>query len=84
MIKSPEWKAIAVAVTVALVSISLLAVDAALDLNVSGLAKRLERAQASFVNAMGRHQLAFAVPTWARDKARGAGVPAKPVLTADR
>jgi hypothetical protein len=70
MIKSPEWKAIAIAVTVAFVSMSLLAVDAALDLNVSGLAKRLESAQASFVDTMGQHQLAFAVPTWARGKAR--------------
>ncbi|WFU84851.1 hypothetical protein QA645_19545 [Bradyrhizobium sp. CIAT3101] len=47
-----------------------MAVDAALDLNVNGLAKRLESAQASFVDTMGQHQLAFAIPTWARDKSR--------------
>lgn len=69
MIQSPEWKAIAIAVAVACVSMSLLAVDAALDLNVGGLAKRLESAQASFVDTMGHYQLAFAVPTWARGKA---------------
>jgi len=73
MIQSPEWKAIAIAVAVACVSVSLLAVDAALDLNVGGLTKRLESAQASFVNTMGHYQLAFAVPTWARGK-----VPAEP------
>ncbi|MDN5006150.1 hypothetical protein QY048_35455 [Bradyrhizobium sp. WYCCWR 12677] len=53
---------------------ALLAVDAtldlaALDLNVGGLTKRLQSAQASFVDTMGRSQLAFAVPTWARSKA---------------
>ena len=69
MIKSPEWKAIAVAVTVALVSVCLLAVDAAVDLNVNGLARRLESAQASFADTMSQHQLAFAVPAWARGKA---------------
>jgi hypothetical protein len=70
MIKSPEWKAIAIAATVAGVSMSLLAVDAALDLNVGGLTKRLESAQASIVDTMGQYQLAFAVPTWARGKPR--------------
>jgi hypothetical protein len=69
MIQSPEWKAIAVAGGVACVSMSLLAVDATLDLNVSGLTKRLESAQASLVDTMGQYQLAFAVPTWARSKA---------------
>ena len=69
MIQSPEWKAIAVAATVACVSMSLLAIDAVLDLNVSGLTKRLESAQASFVDTMGQYQLAFAVPAWARGKA---------------
>ena len=69
MIQSPEWKAIAVAATVACVSMSLLAIDAVLDLNVSGLTKRLESAQASFVDTMGQYQLAFAVPAWAHSKA---------------
>ena len=70
MTNSPEWKSIAIAVTVAFVSISLLAVDAALDLNFNGLAKRLESAQASFVDTVGQYQLAFAVPARARDKSR--------------
>ena len=69
MIQSPEWKAIAVAVTIAFVSICLLAVDTVVDLNVGGLTKRLESAQASFVDTMGQYQLAFAVPTWARGRA---------------
>ena len=69
MIQSPEWKAMAIAATIACVSMSLLALDAALDLNVGGLSKRLESAQASFVDTMGQYQLAFAVPTWARGKA---------------
>ena len=70
MTQSSEWKRIAVAATIALLSVSLLAVDAVLDLNISGLARRLESAQASFVDTMGQHQLAAAVPTWARGKAR--------------
>jgi hypothetical protein len=68
MIQSPEWRAIAVAATVACVSMSVLALDAALDLDVGGLTKRLQSAQASFVDTMGQYQLAFAVPTWARSK----------------
>ncbi|MDA9523549.1 hypothetical protein XI06_25560 [Bradyrhizobium sp. CCBAU 11434] len=68
MIQSPEWKAIAIAGTVACVSMSLLAIDATLDLNVGGLTKRLQSAQASLVDTMGQYQLAFAVPTWARGK----------------
>lgn len=59
----------AVASAVALVSVSLLAADALLDLNANALVKRLESAQASFVETMAHHQLAFAVPTWARGKA---------------
>jgi hypothetical protein len=70
VIKSPEWKRITVAATIALLSVALLAVDAVLDLNVGALTKRLESVQASFVDTMGQHQLAFAVPTWARGKAR--------------
>ncbi|MBC9878226.1 hypothetical protein G8O24_12825 [Bradyrhizobium sp. INPA01-394B] len=41
---------------------SVLAVDAAVDLDFSGLTKRLESAQASFVDTMGQYQLAFAAP----------------------
>ncbi|OKO76913.1 hypothetical protein AC630_21625 [Bradyrhizobium sp. AS23.2] len=65
---SPEWKGITVAAAVAFLSISLLAVDAAVDLSASGFTKRLERAEASIVDAMGQHQLAFAVRAWARGK----------------
>ncbi|WP_456620219.1 MULTISPECIES: hypothetical protein [unclassified Bradyrhizobium] len=57
-----------VAAAIALVSVSVLAVDAGLDLNASGFTERLESAQASIVDAMGKHQLAFAVRTWARGK----------------
>lgn len=67
--QSPEWKGIAVAATVALLSVCLLAADAVLDLSTSALAKRLESAQTSFVDAMGQHQLVFAVRTWSRGKA---------------
>lgn len=66
--QSPEWKGIAVAATVALLSVSLLAADAILDLSPSALAKRLESMEASVVDAMGQHQLAFAVRTWSRGK----------------
>lgn len=88
MIKSPEWRAIAIAVTVAGASMSLLALDATLDLSVGGLTRRLESAQASFVDTMGRYQLALAIPIWARSQApaehpfRGAGAD-RHVLTTD-
>lgn len=59
----------AVASAVALVSVSLLAADALLDLNANTLVKRLESAQASFVETMAHHQLAFAVRPFARGKA---------------
>lgn len=59
----------AVASAVALVSVSLLAADALLDLNPNALVKRLESAQASLVETMAHHQLAFAVRPFARDKA---------------
>lgn len=67
--KSPEWKGIAIASAIAFLSVSLLAADALLDLNANALVKRLESAQASFVDAMAHHQLAFAIGPWARDKA---------------
>ncbi|QAU46711.1 hypothetical protein [Bradyrhizobium guangzhouense] len=69
MTQSREWKAIGIAGTIACVSMSLLAADATLDLNVAGLTKRLQSAQASFVDTMGQYQLAFAVPIWTRSKA---------------
>ena len=72
--QSPEWKGITVAAAIALLSVSLLALDATLDLNASGFTKGLESAQASIVNAMGKHQPAFAVRTWAR----GETVPEQP------
>ncbi|MDA9436351.1 hypothetical protein [Bradyrhizobium sp. CCBAU 51627] len=82
MTESPEWKAIAVAATIACVSMSLLAIDAVVDLNFGGMTKRLERAQASFVDTLEQHQLAFTVPTWApRQGCRRAPVSAQPVLT---
>lgn len=57
--KSPEWKGIAIASAIAFLSISLLAADALLDLNPNALVKRLEGAQASFVDTMAHHRLAF-------------------------
>ncbi|WFU76649.1 hypothetical protein [Bradyrhizobium sp. CB2312] len=66
--QSPEWKAIAVAGSIAFLSVALLAADATLDLSASGFARRLESAQASIVDAMGPRQLAFAVRTWTRGK----------------
>lgn len=87
MTQSPEWKAIAVAATVAGVSMSLLAVDATLDLSVGGLTKRLESAQTSFVDTLGQYQLALAVPTWIRSMApvehpfRAAGADCQRLIT---
>lgn len=49
----------AVASAIAFLSISLLAADALLDLNANALVKRLESAQASFVDTMAQHRLAF-------------------------
>jgi len=69
MIRSPEWRAIAVSATIACVSICALAIDAVVDLNFSGLTKRLESAQASFVDTMAQYQLAFAVPVRAGSSA---------------
>lgn len=58
----------AIAVAIAVLSVSLLAADAVLDLSASGLAKRLESAQASIADVMGPRQIAFVVRTWARGK----------------
>ncbi|MBR0688618.1 hypothetical protein JQ594_22020 [Bradyrhizobium manausense] len=67
--KSPEWRGIIVASAIAFLSVSLLAADALLDLNAGAVLKRLESAQASLVDTMGHHQLAFAVRSWARGNA---------------
>ena len=66
--QSPEWKAMAIASAIAFLSVSLLAADAGLDLSASWFARRIEHAQAAVVGAMGPHQFAFAVRTWARGK----------------
>ena len=58
----------AVGGSIALLSVSLLAADATLDLSASGFAKRLESAQASIADAVGPRHLAFAVRTWAHGK----------------
>ena len=52
---------------VAATAIAFLAIDAAVDVSPSGIAKRLEVVQASLTDAaIGHHHLAFAVQTWAR------------------
>ncbi|WP_354220299.1 hypothetical protein [Bradyrhizobium sp. F1.4.3] len=44
-----------------------MAIDATVDVNAGGIAKRLEVAQASIANAAAsQHQLAFAVQAWVR------------------
>lgn len=65
---SADWTRIAVAGSVALVSLSLLALDAVVDLSPSGLTKRLETTQASIVNVMSQHHVALAVWTRGRGK----------------
>jgi hypothetical protein len=56
----------AIAAAVALVSASLLAADAALDLSASGLVRRLESARASIVDVIGQHEPGFVVQARAR------------------
>jgi hypothetical protein len=77
MIQSPEWKRITAAATIALLSVSLLALDAVLDLNVSGLTQRLQSAQAYVVDTMWQYRLAVALPRWNRGEA-----PAEPQMSA--
>jgi hypothetical protein len=56
-----------IACAVAIVAISLLALDAVVDVNSSAITKRIEMAQASIADAaMSQHQLASAVQAWAR------------------
>ena len=62
--QSQEWKGIVVGSAIALLSVSLLAADALMDLSASAMVKRLQSAEASFVDTMGQHQLAFAVRAW--------------------
>ncbi|SFI40219.1 hypothetical protein SAMN05216525_10883 [Bradyrhizobium sp. Gha] len=65
--QSQEWKGIVVGSAIALLSVSLLAADALMDLSASALVKRLQSAGASFVDTMGQHQLAFAVRAWTHE-----------------
>lgn len=66
--QSADWKRMVAAGAVALLSMSLLAIDAALDLSPSGFAKRIESTQASIMDAIGQHRLAFAVRAQASGK----------------
>lgn len=68
---SADWKRIVVAGSVALLSISVLALDAVVDLNPGSLAKRVATTQASIADAMSQPRLTFAA--WARG--RGQTVP---------
>ncbi|WP_245284191.1 hypothetical protein [Bradyrhizobium sp. WSM2254] len=59
---SSEWTGMAVASGIAVAAMSFLAIDAGVDLNSGGMAKHLEKAQASIMSvAASQHQLAFAV-----------------------
>lgn len=62
-----ELTRMGIACAVAIVAISLLALDAVVDVNSSAITKRIEMAQASIADAaMSQHQLASAVQAWAR------------------
>ncbi|MDN3273674.1 hypothetical protein QWJ07_05420 [Frankia sp. RB7] len=51
----------------AIVAMSLLALDAVVDVNSSAITKRIEMAQASIADAaISQHQFASAVQAWAR------------------
>jgi hypothetical protein len=57
----------ALSAAVAVIAMSYLAIDATVDLNAAGLARRLQAAQASMADvARAPHHLAFAVQAWAR------------------
>ncbi|WP_246820756.1 hypothetical protein [Bradyrhizobium iriomotense] len=57
----------AIASAVAVLAISFLAIDATVDVNSGGIAKRIETARASIADAaISQHQLAFAVQAWSR------------------
>ena len=62
-----DWTRMAITSGVAATAIAFLAIDAAVDVSPSGIAKRLEVVQATLTDAaIGHHHLAFAVQTWAR------------------
>ncbi|MBR1132541.1 hypothetical protein JQ592_29960 [Bradyrhizobium iriomotense] len=62
-----EWTRMAIASAVAVLAISFLAIDATVDVNSGGIAKRIETARASIADAaISQHQLAFAVQAWSR------------------
>ncbi|WP_453952684.1 hypothetical protein [Bradyrhizobium sp. USDA 377] len=61
----------AIASAVAVLAISFLVIDATVDVNSGGVAKRVEMARASITDAVVRqHELAFAVQTWSRGNHR--------------
>src|SRR2546421_6088298 len=63
-----DWTRIGIASAVAVIAISFLAVDASVDVNSAGIAKRLEATLASITHvAAGEHQLAFGVQAWPRE-----------------
>jgi hypothetical protein len=68
----------AVAGSVALLSISVLALDAVVDLNPSRLAKRVATTQASIVDAMSQPRLTLAAWTRGRDKTVPSRCPDRP------
>ncbi|MBK3663442.1 hypothetical protein JJE66_19735 [Bradyrhizobium diazoefficiens] len=60
-----EWTRMGIACAVAIVAMSFLALDAVVDVNSSVIAKRIDVAQASIVDAAtNQHQLASAVQAW--------------------
>ena len=61
-----ELTRMGIALAVAIVAMSFLALDAIVDVNSSAIAKRIETAQASIVHvAMSQHELASVVQAWA-------------------
>ncbi|TPQ32360.1 hypothetical protein C2U70_21800 [Bradyrhizobium guangdongense] len=68
----------AVAGSVALLSISVLALDAVVDLNPGRLAKRVATTQASIVDAMSQPRLTLAAWTRGRDKTVPSRCPDRP------
>lgn len=61
-----EWTGMAIAFAVAVFAMSFLAIDATVDVKSAAVARRVEMAQASIMNAaIGQHQLAFALHAWA-------------------
>ncbi|WP_409188873.1 hypothetical protein [Bradyrhizobium sp. RDM4] len=63
-----DWTRMGIASAVAVIAISFLAVDASVDVNSAGIAKRLEATLASITHVTaGERQLAFAVEAWAHE-----------------